>query len=331
MAVQYLRRRLGEVDNGLFLGRNAQRLTVEDLCQVVVDDYEINGYRSLPDLQRRIKNQVSPLVGTIKAAQFGSQHVKRYISQRNKRGAAAATINRELNIIRRGFQLAYQSDPPLVARIPHIQKLAEKHVRRSFLDFDPYSELRAALPFYLQVFLVIGYNSGVRKSEVLGDSRRERPKEPLTWTQVDFEAKRIYFPETKNGEARFIPFIGDMEEWLRMAWDEHVYNWPECPYVIQRGGRPVSDPRKAWKKACQAVGLPGLWPHDLRRSAIRNLDRAGVSPKIATAISGHKTRSVYERYNIVADRDLADAAEKVDRYLEQRRERIDLSSSKVVQ
>ncbi len=60
---------------------------------------------------------------------------------------------------------------------------------------------------------------------------------------------------------------------------------------------------------------------------MRNLDRSGVSAKIATAISGHKTRSVYERYNIVADRDLAEAAQKMDRYLERKREQAEKAVS----
>ena len=168
--------------------------------------------------------------------------------------------------------------------------------------------------------MVIAYNAGVRRSEVLGDNRRERLKEPMRWDQVDFETKRIYLPKTKNGEARTVPFIGDMEAWLRMARDERDLTHPECPYVVQRSGKPVYDPRKSWTKACTIAGLSDLWRHDLRRSAIRNLDRAGVSPKIATTISGHKTRSVYERYNIVNDADLGDAAAKVGRFLDAKRE-----------
>ena len=105
-----------------------------------------------------------------------------------------------------------------------------------------------------------------------------------------------------------------------MARDERDMAYPEYAYVVQRNGKPVYDPRKSWTKACTIAGLPDLWLHDLRRSAIRNLDRAGVSPTIATTISGHKTRSVYERYNIVNDADLGDAAAKVGRFLGAKRE-----------
>ena len=319
-AKRYLRRRLGEVATGQFVNHRAERLTIADLCQLVIEDYEDNGRRSLPDLRRQVRDHIDPSLGRLRAPAFGTHHVKHYINRRRSEGASDATINRELHTIRRGYRIAYRSDPPLVSRVPYIAKLTENNVRRGFIEYDQYLALRSELPFHWALFLVIAYNTGVRRSEILGDNRKERLKEPLRWDQVDREAKRIYFPKTKNGEARLVPFIGDMEAWIEAAWDDHQQNWPDCPYVIQKDGKPVYDPRKAWTKACQAVGLPDLWRHDLRRSAVRNLDRSGVSAKIATAITGHKTRSVYDRYNIVADRDLTDAAQKMDRYLERKRE-----------
>ena len=326
-AKRYLRRRLGEIATGQFVSLKAEQLTVADLCQLVIEDYIDNGYRSLPDLRRKIGQHIEPFVGKERAIQFGTRQLKRYVSRRQGDGASPATINRELNVIRRGYTLAYRSDPPLLSRIPHIAKLAENNVRRGFFEYDQYLALRSELAFHWALFLVIAYNTGVRRSEVLGDNRKERLKEPLRWDQVDRDAKRIYIPKTKNGEARLVPFIGDMEEWIEAAWDDHEQNWPNCPYVIHKDGKPVYDPRRAWAKACKAVGLPDLWRHDLRRSAVRNLDRSGVSAKIATAITGHKTRSVYDRYNIVADRDLADAAQKMDRYLERKREQADKAVS----
>ena len=319
-AKRHLRRRLGEVATGQFVSLKTERLTIADLCQFVVEDYENNGYRSLPDLRRNIRNHIEPILGKVRAAAFGTRHVKRYLATRQREGASSATINRELNVVRRGYSIAFRSDPPLLFRVPHIEKLTEDNVRRGFVEYDQYLALRAELPFHWALFLVIAYNTGAPRAEVLGDNRRERQKEPLRWDQVDRQAKRIYFPLAKNGEARYVPFIGDMEEWIEAAWEDHQQNWPDCPYVIHKGGEPVYDPRRAWVKACKAVGLPDLWRHDLRRSAVRNLDRSGVSAKIATAISGHKTRSVYERYNIVADRDLEDAARKLNRYLKQKRE-----------
>jgi hypothetical protein len=77
-------------------------------------------------------------------------------------------------------------------------------------------------------------------------------------------------------------------------------------------GRPVKGFRKVWDKVCTSAGVPGLLFHDLRRSGVRNLRRLGVQESVAMRISGHKTRSVYERYNIVDGADLADAASRLD-------------------
>lgn len=83
-----------------------------------------------------------------------------------------------------------------------------------------------------------------------------------------------------------------------------------------RGGekkpQPIISLNKAWKAACRAAGCPGRIPHDLRRTAVRNLVRAGISERVAMMMTGHKTRSVFERYNITSPGDLRDAARKLD-------------------
>ena len=88
--------------------------------------------------------------------------------------------------------------------------------------------------------------------------------------------------------------------------------FPDCQAVFHRRGKPVRNCPKAWDTACKAAGLDGLLFHDLRRTAVRNIVRAGIPEKTAVAISGHKTRSVFDRYNIVSDRDLTDAGAKLE-------------------
>lgn len=76
--------------------------------------------------------------------------------------------------------------------------------------------------------------------------------------------------------------------------------------------RPIKAFTKAWSAACRAAGCPGRIPHDLRRTAVRNLIRAGVPDSVAMKITGHKTRSVFERYNITSKSDLTEAARKLN-------------------
>jgi integrase len=83
-----------------------------------------------------------------------------------------------------------------------------------------------------------------------------------------------------------------------------------------RGGekkpQPVGSFKRAWMLACRAAGCPGKIPHDLRRTAIRNIVRSGTSESVAMKMSGHKTRSVFDRYDITSSDDLREAARRLD-------------------
>ena len=93
--------------------------------------------------------------------------VESYIRQRQRDGAKPATINRELAILHRGFQLGYQTDPPMVARVPYLPKLAEDNARTGFLKRADYEKLLNALPEELRLLFVFGYHLGMRKSALL--------------------------------------------------------------------------------------------------------------------------------------------------------------------
>lgn len=140
----------------------------------------------------------------------------------------------------------------------------------------------------------------------------------IEWTDVDLQAKRITLPvgTTKNKQGRTLPIYGEMLEWLKMAREIRDAEYATCNAVFQRNGKAMKNFRKAWEASCKRAGLAGLLFHDLRRTAVRNMVRAGIPEKVAMQISGHKTRSVFDRYNIVSDRDIADAAAKMERHLE---------------
>ncbi len=85
-----------------------------------------------------------------------------------------------------------------------------------------------------------------------------------------------------------------------------------CRYVFHRNGKRIKTFKGAWTKACEAAGYPGRIPHDLRRSAVRNMERAGLSRSVAMQLTGHKTEAVYRRYAITSEADLREGVERLN-------------------
>jgi integrase len=172
------------------------------------------------------------------------------------------------------------------------------------LPGSEYHALLAKLPEELRPLVQFAYVTGWRlKSEAL----------PLIWEQVDLEAGtvRLLAGTTKNGEGRVIWLTDELKAMLE---GQRATCPAGCPWVFHRNGKRIKDLRGAWDKACQEAGLRDKVPHDLRRSAVRNLVRAGVPERIAMQVTGHADRSVFERYNIANPGDLQHAARVMSNY-----------------
>ena len=177
-----------------------------------------------------------------------------------------------------------------------------------FSDDEVYAVLRR-LPEWYASAIEFAWRTGWRIGEVKG----------LTWAQIDWGAGtvRLEVGSTKNRAGRLLPFAASpaLDALLRSQW-ERTEAWQRehgqiVPWVFWKAGRRLGDHRDTWMRACREAGLPGRLVHDLRRSAVRNLVRAGVNERVAMSITGHKTRSVFDRYNIVSDGDLTEAVGKL--------------------
>jgi integrase len=151
------------------------------------------------------------------------------------------------------------------------------------------------------LLFVIAYHVGLRKGALLR----------IKWSQVDLKASCIWMEGKRTNrkpEPVAVPIYGDMGAFLQTQPNE-------SEYLFARGSKPIKDFRKGWDLACERAGVPDLLFHDLRRTAVRNMRRAGVAETVIMKITGHRTRGVFERYNITDQSDTQQAGRMVEEYL----------------
>lgn len=313
-----LKKREAEITEGKLPGIYFEKITFDDLAKDLLTDYRVNGKDTIAKAERSVK-YLKEFYGGTKAIDITTDKVKAYIEKRMEEGLSNASINRELAALKRMFHLANECTPPKVSMIPYIPILKESNVRKGFFEAHEYQALKNTVPVELKPLVTFAYHSGWRKAEILG----------LTWDKVDLKEGivRLNPGETKNDEGRIL-YLNDelMKEMRNLFLNRRL----GCSYVFHRDGGPIRDFRGSWETACINAGLwkiekdeqgnerkvPSKISHDFRRTAIRDMVRSGVSERVAMRISGHRTRSVFDRYNIVSDQDLKEAALKKQAYHE---------------
>jgi integrase len=320
-ALGELRRLMGKSEQGI--PQANKKLTYGDIRAGLLANYVERGNKSLHVLADGTEaivglRQLDAYCGYVPAkqdkpgnpgipvARITTDMTREFARKRTAEGAGPAMVNRSLQCLRRMLNIAREDGK--IPVVPKIRLLREPSARKGFLEREKFNQLVNALPAHLRTLVTFLYYCGVR----LGEAQQ------IEWPQIDLKAGLIRLEEeqTKTGEQRIVPIPDVLLAMLE---------------PIQPKAGPVFDStnlRTEWARACAAVGLgtldekkseagwkyqkySGLIVHDLRRSAIRNLRLAGVAENVAMKISGHKTRAVFDRYNIVSTDDVSAAMRAV--------------------
>lgn len=290
--------------------------TVAHLFEPYMLDFVNRGGRD-PRRWHLAWKHLKPVFGSLAVGDVTTAQINEYVAARRLAGRSNGTVNRELTLLKAMFRFGTKQTPVMVERVPAFPKrLKESAPRKGFITDEEYAALaRNARELWLRALIAAAYAYGFRKRELLN----------LRVRQVDLLDRWITLDAgtTKNGEGRRVRMTGEVFELMRSccrgkAQDDFVFTRVD--------GSPVIEPRKDWYTLCVASGLGQLLPpnkkgyqqyvglnlHDFRRSAVRNLVRAGVPERVCMDISGHRTRSVFDRYNITSEADLIRASEQIE-------------------
>lgn len=323
-AEKILQQKTGAVANNI--PQNPATLRYEQMRDAYLEAYELQehnkGLRCDKDGTAYLESvrRLDGFFAGSKAAEIDVDLLRKFQRQLRSEGYANGSINRSMAALRRMFTLALEDEK--LTSAPHFRMLPEAKPRKDVLPQGQYPALVNALPSYLRLPLIIGFHTGMREGEILG----------LTWANVNWLERIIRIEDSKNGDARELPFDGEVEAALRKAYTERQ---PECEFVcyrIDRKGhaRQIGNFRKPWYRCCVKLGLGkmeqvrdrvtgeplfekpryrrskprpkmkynGLVFHGLRRTFITDAEHAGVPRHEAMVLSGHRTESVYKRYVI---------------------------------
>ena len=293
---------------GRLVGPDAERTTFEDLAQMVIDDYRVNRRKS-EQRAHEVIARLRTFFDMSRALDITSDRITAYIRFREEdtKPPQPATIKYELAVLKRMFTLAMRAGR--LAQRPYIPSIEVRNTRTGFFEESDFWKVLSRLSSEVKPVAEFAYFTGWRRGEILA----------LEWRHVDFNAGTVRLDPgfTKNDEGRTFPFRA-LSTLAALLEHQRAYTTALeretgqiIPWVFHRTGRRFRDFRTQWERACEEAGVPEHLFHDFRRTAVRNLERAGVSRSVAMKLTGHKTESVYRRYAIVSEADLSEGVSKL--------------------
>lgn len=307
VARDLLKARLAEMGAGTFVGPAAKSVTLGDLKRTIREFYEVNGRTSIRRLDTAFMH-LDEHFGHLRAIQITTPRLRSYIRQRQQEGAANASIRKEFAALQKAFKIAVEDG--VLGAVPHFPAVTVNNTRRNFVSRDDLEAICAHLDEDTEPIVRFAYLTGWRKGKIL----------PLRWDQVGFETGTVQPTPGADNKPAGNPFpfhlVAELDALLRSQRHRADAFARETgrivPWVFHRGGREIKGFRRQWKSAVAKAGLADVVFHDLKRSAVRNFERAGISRSVGMQFTGHKTPSIYSRYAIADAVALEEGAAKLD-------------------
>jgi integrase len=264
---------------GRLIGPKEEKVTVNDLLDAVVKDYQTNGRRSQCSLSGRLRplrdyfvhlravDVTGAMIEDYKGARLASKIARRQTP------LTVATVDRELAALNRAYRLGIKQDR--ITRGPVITLIPENNARQGFVEPSTFEKIVKSLSDPLDDLARFAYITGWQRGEIV----------TLEWSDVDLAARRVRLrPEfSKNKDPRVLVLTGDLAALIERRWRKQEYQTPSgipglSRWVFHRQGQPVRDFQGRWRSACIEARVLGLLFHDLRRSAVRNMDQLASRP-----------------------------------------------------
>lgn len=281
----------GKVADGVPITPQTGRALFSHLARDLEIDYENKELKTLKDLKRRIKKHINPAIGHLRVDQIKPSTIREYIRVRKSAGATNGGINRELAVIKRAFRLGV---PEKVAVVPHVEMLPEDNQRETQFTEEQFRSVLAHANAILHDVLIVAYYTGWRIRSILN----------LEWRCVDLTNGFMWLDAAKTKNRKMVRCPLDslpelktaMENRQRITKEIEKRDGSIIPRVFHREGKPVLSIRKAWDIARVNAGVPGHVIHDFRRTAVRELNAAGVDLRTIMDLCGFKSYAMVLRY-----------------------------------
>lgn len=333
-----------------FVGPKAEKLTVGDLLDALESKYKVQGQDSPQNLST-IKRAREDF-GTRRAVALTAADIRKYRDDRRESGAAPATINRVLQAVRAAFNLAVKENT--LATKPYFELLSERdNVRKGFFEAPEVAAIRASVPAHIADFIQFAHLTGWRKGEIASLRWSDVDAEAITLRAENAKNGHARSIPLEGELAALVEHRRKMRKETRKG----VTTLSE--YVFHHHGNPIAAFRKTWEKACVINGLGTFYCrtcrdadggytfvldaerkcshcgqvcerpkyigrifHDLRRSQARDSVRSGTPVFVAAAMTGHRTLSMFQRYNITDERDMRKALQQLQQYRAQQLQKV---------